>query len=115
MTEKLEGLKELPGPYELLDLPDGGEIDTPIKGWELGQIEIHPGRGSYSKWVKTLRIYVKERDKEFFPYYWDITSQTLIAQLIPWLQRADYQRLRFHIQKFGGAPRARFTLRTYRK
>jgi hypothetical protein len=108
-------LKEIEGPYELLDLGNGETLNLRASGWELGQVMIHPGRSITEKWVKTLRVYVPPKTKEYFPYYWDITSQTLIAQLLPWFQRPDYKQYEYKITKYGYAPRARFSLAINRK
>ena len=100
----------LPGPYELLELEDGGALSTRISNWELGEVTIHPAYKPEGKQVTTLRIHVPQTDKEFFPFYWDVTSQTLIAQLVPHLEQPHFELKTYIIIKHGVAPSARFTL-----
>lgn len=103
-------MEALPGPYEILELEDEGTLTTKISKWETGQVEIHPAYKPEGKFIKALRIHVPEADKEYFPFYWDVTSQTLVAQLIPYLEQPGYAQRTYIITKHGVAPRARFTL-----
>ena len=103
-------MEELPGPYEILELKDRETLTTRIVKWETGKVEIHPAYKPEGKWIIALRIEVPREDKEFFPWYWDVTSTTLVAQLLPQLQVAGFERKTYKITKFGVAPRARFTL-----
>lgn len=103
-------MAKLEGPYELLDLPDGGILETKITGYDVGEMDIHPGYSDLIKQITGLRIHVPPEMKDYFPYYWDITSQTLVAQLLPYLEKTGYGAKTFKITKHGVAPRARFTL-----
>lgn len=103
-------METLPGPYEILELDDGATLVTRVQKWEVGEVTIHPAAKPEGKIVTALRIHVPEADKEFFPYYWDITSQTLAAQMRPYLEQPHYEVKKYIITKHGVAPRARFTL-----
>ena len=103
-------MDKLQGPYEILELGDGETLTTGILRWQEGEVEIHPAYKPEGKMITALRIHVPEKDKEYFPYYWDVTSQTLVAQLLPYLERPGYERRIYAITKHGVAPRARFTL-----
>ncbi|MBA7545822.1 hypothetical protein ES705_38200 [subsurface metagenome] len=103
-------MEALPGPYELLELEDGGALETRIIKWQTGEVEIHPAYKPEGKMIMALRIEVPEEHKDYFPYYWDITSQTLLAQLLPHLEQPGFERKTFRITKHGMAPRARFSL-----
>ena len=70
-------METLPGPFEILELEDRGTLTTRVLKWKVGEVEIHPAYKPEGKMIMALRIEVPEEDKEFFPYYWDITSQTL--------------------------------------
>jgi len=109
----LEELKELPPPHEILELPSGGLITFGVEGFEIGSMVIHPRyRGAPpEKKIHVLRVYVPKKYKSYFPYYWDITAKTLIAQLLPFLKRPDYKDYEFTIIKHGVPPKARFELR----
>ena len=103
-------MEKLKGPYEILELGDGETLTTRITAWEEGEVEIHPAYKPEGKLVAALRMHVPKEDKEFFPYYWDVTSTTLVAQLKPWLEEPGFERRTYKITKHGVAPRARFTL-----
>ena len=103
-------MERLEGPFEILELEDEGTLTTRILRWEIGEVEIHPSYKPEGKWIKALRIHVPETDKQYFPFYWDVTSQTLLAQLVPYLERPGYERRTYKITKHGVAPKARFTL-----
>jgi hypothetical protein len=97
-------------PYEILELGDGGKLVTNILKWELGNMTINRRSDGVKKDVQVLRIFIPHTVKPIFPDYYDLTSTTLIAQLLPHLQKADYTNYIFTITKHGVAPRARFTL-----
>ena len=103
-------MEALPGPYEIFELGDGESRTTRIMRWQEGEVEIHPAYQPEGKMIRALRIHVPETDKEYFPFYWDITSTTLVAQLLPYLERYGYEARTYKITKHGVAPRARFTL-----
>ena len=103
-------METLPGPYEVLELEDEGILTTKISSFSVGEVLIHPAYKPDGKLIKALRIHVPEADKEYFPFYWDVTSQTLIAQLLPYLEQPGYAQRTYEITKHGVAPKARFTL-----
>jgi len=103
-------MEKLEGPYEILELEDEQTLTTKISHWAIGEVLIHPAYKPDGKFIKALRIHVPEADKEYFPFYWDATSQTLIAQLLPYLEQPGYAQRTYTITKHGVAPRARFTL-----
>jgi hypothetical protein len=107
-----EGLRPLVGPYELLDLPDRGSVRLRIVSWEQGSMTISPRyEGAPSeKVVPVLRVHLAAGVKPYAPYYYDITSKTLQAQLVPLLLERGYDRYEYVVTKYGVAPRARFTL-----
>jgi hypothetical protein len=106
----VEELKELPPPYEILDLGDRGTKDLVVEKWELGTMKIVPRRDRIEKRIKALRVWVTEEVKPTEPGYWDITSTTLIQGFLPHLEVPDFKLKRFRITKYGVAPAARFTL-----
>ena len=103
-------METLPGPYEILELEDEGVLTTKIVRWQRGEVEIHPSYKPEGKFIQALRIHVPETDKDYFPFYWDVTSQTLLAQLLPYLEAPGFEHRTFTIVKHGVAPRARFSL-----
>lgn len=105
----VEALPELIG-MELLELVDGQAIELRILRWEAGRATIHPGYGDRPKLIRVLRVWVPPADKPVGPDYWDITSQTLMYQMQPYLERVGFQTRIYRITKHGVAPRARFTL-----
>lgn len=103
-------MDRLEGPYEILELDDGESLKTRIEKWEIGEVKIHPAYKPEGKFIKALRIHVLKQDKAYFPFYWDVTSQTLLAQLVPYLEQPHFELKTYIITKHGVAPRARFTL-----
>lgn len=106
--------RPLPPPYELLELDDRQSVSFVPTAWETGYMQIRPryAGAPQQKTVNALRIYVRPEDKRFFPYWWDITANTLIAQLLPFLAREDSKARVFTITAHGQAPRKRYTLKT---
>jgi len=104
----LATLEMLPRPYEILDLGDGGTKELIILDYRLGKMIIHPRPAGLPKEIAVLRVYVPESIKPLFPDYYDITAQTLIAQLLPILESGNYKDKKFIITKYGEAPKARF-------
>jgi len=105
-------LRPLIGPYEILDLPDRGVARLRIVAWEQGTMVItpkYPGAPS-EKEIPVLRAHLASGVKPYPPMYYDITSKTLQAQLVPLLMERGYERYEYVITKYGVAPRARFTL-----
>jgi len=107
-----EVLRPLPGPYELLDLPDRGRVSLKIMTWERGTMIIHPNRGEgpTEKEIEVLRVHLAVGVKDYPPMYYDITSKTLMAQMLPMFYERGYENYTYVITKYGVAPRARFTL-----
>lgn len=107
-----EEMRRLVGPYELLDLPDRGSVTLKISSWERGSILIHPRYpgAPAEKEIPVIRVHLMPGVKKCPPMYYDITSKTLNAQLLPMLMAADFKDYSYKIVKFGVAPRARFTL-----
>lgn len=103
----LEGLS---GPYEILELGDKGVKDLVILNYVVGRMTIHPRPGGIPKEIVAMRVWVPDTIKTLYPDYYDITSQTLIAQLLPILEAGDYVLKVFTIQKFGTGPTARFSV-----
>lgn len=105
-------LRRLPEPYEILDLPDRGSASFVPVTYERGTMIIKPRyRGAPAeKVIPVLRIHVRTEDKPFFPHYWDVTSKTATAQLMPMLMDPRARDYLITVTKYGVAPRARFTV-----
>lgn len=101
---------ELAGPYEIFELTDGETRQLRITKWMTGNVTIYPPHKPTGKVVTALRVHVPSDTKDFFPYYWDITGKTLVAQMVPYLEQPGYQDKVFVVTKHGIAPKARFTL-----
>lgn len=102
----------MPGPYELLELADGQSVDLALVSWERGTMTITPRNAGAAvpKVIPVLRLHLAEGVKPYPPMYYDVTSKTLMAQLIPHLSQPNFERFRYRITKHGIAPTARFTL-----
>jgi len=95
-------------PREILDLQDGGKLQTRILRHELGITKILPRGATEEKEIEALRIHVPKEDKQHYPYWWDISSKTLKHQLLPLLPEIEKNGRRVTITKYGVAPAARF-------
>jgi hypothetical protein len=105
-------MAELQGPFELLELQDGQSASFRALKYDKGTHTIFPAHAPGGKLLTTIRVHVPPEDKPLFPYYWDLTQSTLVAQIEPHLQRPDLARLRFTITARGIGPRKRFEVIT---
>jgi len=105
-------LRRLPGPYEVLDLPDRGSITLRLVTWERGTMLIHPRQlgAPAEKEIESLRLHLAPGVKALPPNYFDLTSKTLQAQMLPMLMERGFERYEYVITKYGVAPKARFTV-----
>lgn len=105
-------MSQIAPPMEFWDMNDGESRTIRVLRFEEGTTTIVPryNAARESKRVKVMRLHLTEDSKPHLPYYWDITSGHLMVGLRPHLQRDDLEDLEFTIQKFGVAPRARFSL-----
>jgi hypothetical protein len=99
----------LPGPMEYLQPSPGGTVEFTVLKFQVGKATIRP-IGQPQKEVVVLRVWVPQGDKSLYPDYWDVNQQTLIPQLLPWLQAAGGRPLRFRIMRFGTGPSSRFSV-----
>lgn len=102
----------LEGPYEILELGDGQTVDLSISGYQIGNIVIHPRYpgAPERKTIMALRLLLRPGIKPVGVQYYDVTSQTLIAQLKPYLDILSRTGGKFRITAYGVAPRKRFTV-----
>lgn len=102
-------------PFEILELADGQMVEFRILKWELGETVIHPRfpGAPAEKRINALRVHVPPKFKALFPHYWDITSKTLIAQLLPYLEKRGFEKKTFRVRAHGVAPKKRFTLEIF--
>ena len=102
----------LPGPYEILELPDGRSLRLAITGSLEGDMIIKPRypRAPEEKRIHALRLFTAPGYKPIGPQWWDVTSQTLVAQLRPHLVDLAATGKEFVITAHGTAPRKRFSL-----
>lgn len=105
-------LELLPGPYEILELADGSSMRLAITSSLEGDMLIKPryAGAPSEKRIHALRLYVAEGYKPVGVPWYDVTSQTLIAQLRPHLTKLAASKNEFVITAHGRAPRKRFSL-----
>lgn len=104
-------MPELAGPYEILELGDQGSLTFRPLQWKEGEMTINPRFQKEPKTITAIRVWVGPDVKPLFPDYYDITAQTLVAQLRPILQREDFKDLEITITKFGVPPKARYQVK----
>ena len=93
-------------------MADGETRTIRITAYEEGEALISPKYegAPATKRVPCMRLHLAPGIKPTVPYYWDITSTTLIAGLRSLLRLPDYTEKTITIKKFGIAPKARFSL-----
>ena len=108
----VEELEPLMPPFEIFDIPPSAEVVFHITDWAVGRSKIHPrfAEAPPSKIIPILRIGIDPAIKDIGPPYFDITSKTLQATLLPYLETPDYKDKLFRIKKYGEKPTARFSL-----
>lgn len=100
----------LPEPYELLDLQDKELRTFRVVGYEEDEIPIKTQDEPKGKVVHACRVHVPRDDKVTGLPYYDITSKTLCAQILPFLRDPVQRARRFTVTAHGVRPRKRFTL-----
>jgi len=103
-------MPELTKPYEIYEWKDGETKEFTIERWEEGEVEIHPRDGRPPKMAPVLRIHVPMEEKPTFPYYWDLTSTRLTAQLRSILGTHVGARRRVKITAIGEAPLTHYSV-----
>ena len=107
-----EELRRLVGPIEFLDLADRESMDLKIVSWERGVTKISTIRRDREVEIDipVLRVHVTAETKPLPPRYYDISSKTLQAQLLPLLLAPRFERWTYRVTAYGVAPRKRFSL-----
>lgn len=102
----------LPGPFEILELKDGEVKELTVARSQVGSMIIHPRfpGAPAEKVIMGIRIFVPSAEKVFGPPYWDLTSQTLRAQLEPILDEVTRKGRKIRITARGFGPGKRFTV-----
>jgi hypothetical protein len=126
------GVPELPSPMELLDLEHANAITLGIDRYEQGVTTIHPktitprdirifmqqqgltappvAGTPIFKQIPVLRVYGSRLDKPSPATYWDISSLTLQASLLPLLTANAGRRLTVIITADGVKPTKRYSV-----
>jgi hypothetical protein len=102
----------LPKPYEIYEWVDGKTETWTVLSWEVGDLEIVLRSREGTKEVTVLRIHVPPEEKTHEPYYWDLTSARLVAQLRGILPPSGVGRPRISVTAIGAAPRTHFSVTT---
>jgi hypothetical protein len=128
----VDGVAELAAPMELLDLEHGNSITLRIDRYEQGVTTIHPktitprdvrihmqqnglseppvaGTPIY-KQIPVLRVFGTRLDKPSPTRYWDISSLTLQADLMPRLVANEGYGLTVTITAQGQKPTKRYSV-----
>lgn len=95
---------------EILDLQDRESRTFRVVRFEQGEGKIKTDEAPDGKLVEICRVHVPLEDKLTGPPYWDITSKTLCAQILPLLKDPVQVKRRFTVTAHGVRPRKRFSL-----
>jgi hypothetical protein len=126
------GVPELPAPMELLDLEHANSITLGIDRYEQGLTTIHPKTITprdvrifmqqqglteppaagvpIFKQIPVLRVYGSRVDKPSPSTYWDISSLTLQASLLPILTANAGRRVVVTLTAQGVKPTKRYSV-----
>jgi hypothetical protein len=100
----------LSAPMEILEVNDGESLTIHVDTWLHEDAIIRPSHAPAGKAIKVLRVFVPKTDKAAFPYYWDITGQGAIAQLLPLLESGSYTDRAFKLSASGVGPKKRYAV-----
>jgi hypothetical protein len=114
MLPTLDAARDLPGPFEILELRDGQSVTLRVRDWEHGKVWIQPRDGRDRKQVLALRLHLQAGIKATLPQYYDVLGQHLVAGLWPYLSRPDYPGQAFKITMHGSPPQGRPSLEVSR-
>jgi len=105
-------MTKLAGPYEVFELQDKQSMELVITGYTKGEVVIHPryAGAPAEKTVMAMRVFVDPGTKPTGPPWWDLTSQTLIAQLEPFLANVAKAPRRVRLVAHGVAPSKRYSV-----
>ena len=98
-------------PLDLLALADGESVSFKVVRWEVGEGDIKPRDSPNLKRVRILRVWVDPADKAEGAPWWDITAQTTIERMVPLLEGAALEHVRFTLTMRGIPPIARHTVK----
>lgn len=126
------GIGLLPEPLEYLDLEHGESFKIQITSYELGKAQIHPTTVTprairlymqendltvppvagtpITITIPVLRVYGQRLDKPSPSPYWDISSKTLQAALLPRLYANGASPLTVTITGNGVKPTKRYSI-----
>lgn len=126
------GARDLPGPMELLDLEHGNQITLRLERFEQGTTLIHPKQPSprqlriymqqngltappapgtpISNRIPVLRVFGSRVDQPSPLHYWDVTSLTLQADLLPRLLAHQGLPLTVTLTAHGYKPTKRYSV-----
>lgn len=110
MLPTIDSVDTLPGPYEILEMRDGEQLQICPESWEFGKMEIRPRDGRPPKQILVIRLHVSKAAKPTIPQYWDVTAQHLAVALLGYLEHGGPPYPTFTITKHGGGARGRHTL-----
>jgi len=105
-------LPVLPPPYNILELAHEEEFEFVPDAYVIGRMLIHPRwpGAPPAKWIKAIRVHLREPIPAYGPPFVDITPSLLAAQLEPLLTVPDFRAKRYKIKAFGKAPKKRFRI-----
>ena len=105
-------MRRLAGPIEFLELADAQSATLRVISYERGSTVIKTIRRGVEVdlEIPVLRVHLAPGAKLYPPMYYDISSKTLTAQLLPLLSEPGFEKYEYIITAHGVAPRKRFTL-----
>jgi hypothetical protein len=97
-------------PFEILDSRRAREWSFIPTGFEEGETTIKTAEAQDGKVVGVLRVLVDRSSKPHAPYYWDVTSKTLIPELRAVLPLAIQGKRPVTVRALGYGVETRFSV-----
>ena len=98
-------------PYNILDLKDGESRDFSVSRIDEGEIEIARPGEAHPRYVPAIRVYHTPNPDAVGMPYLDITSQTLRAQILPWVATLKPAPRAFRVTAHGTGVGKRFAVK----
>jgi hypothetical protein len=97
-------------PFEILDSRRLREWSFIPLSFEVGETTIKTAEAQDGKIVGVLRVQVDRATKPHAPYYWDVTSKTLLPELRSILPGAISGKRRVTVRAIGYGVETRFAV-----
>ena len=110
---RIEEMRELTAPYEILELEPCKSVRLRVVRFELGKIRISPRwpGAPAEKEVVGCRVHIDPGTKPAFPFYFDLTPSRLVHQLAALAVAPTPAGMELEIHRDVPGPKAHYSVR----